>query len=110
VIDEGAANATAESQWDSNADLSVSQEWVDVKLPREIAATGLNATDTLVAEISQAAPATSAAPAAGPPQTKSWADDQPESPKADVSFLVISLLNSYTRHNKPRRGTIVYSI
>lgn len=29
-IDEGAANAAAESNWDTNADLSTSQEWVDV--------------------------------------------------------------------------------
>jgi hypothetical protein len=108
-IDESAANVAAESQWDANADLSVSQEWVDVKLPRDIAAVDFNVTDTPAAEINQAAAAASTTPA-GPPQTKSWADDQPESPKADVSFSVISLLNYYTRHNKTRRNFFAHSI
>jgi hypothetical protein len=88
-IDEGAANAAAESQWDANADLSVSQEWVDVKLPRDIASADTSATATPAAEADRASQDASAAPA-GPPQNKSWADDQPDSPKADVSSLVVS--------------------
>lgn len=68
-VSDGAANAMAESQWDSaNNEMSMSQEWVDVKVPRDPAETetGLEATPA----------------AAG--NTQSWADDHPE-PSADVS-------------------------
>ncbi|RQM04724.1 hypothetical protein DH86_00004325 [Scytalidium sp. 3C] len=57
------ANAAAEANWDNNNDLSASQEgWVEV--PRDAAETetGVNATP------------------AGPGNTQSWADDQPEHP------------------------------
>jgi hypothetical protein len=70
-IDEGAANAVAGSHWDTNnGNLSESQEWVDVKIPRD-----LTETDTGV----------TATPAA-PSNTQSWADEQPDSPKAEVRF------------------------
>jgi hypothetical protein len=63
-ISNGAANAAAEGQWDASNDMSmsISQEWVDVSVPREPAETepGVAAT-----------PATQA-------NTQSWADDQPE--------------------------------
>lgn len=62
-VGDAAANAAAESQWDTNNDLSASgtqEDWV--KVPRDPAETetGLEATPA----------------AAGPVQ--SWADDQPE--------------------------------
>src|SRR5271156_714183 len=38
-IDEGAANAAADSHWDANVDMSASQEWVDVSLMRETSET-----------------------------------------------------------------------
>lgn len=61
VADE-AANAVAESHWDQTNEMSISQEWVDVKVPRDPTETdtGLDAT-----------------PAAAP-NTQSWADDQPD--------------------------------
>jgi len=71
-IDEGAANAAADSHWDANADLSASQEWVDVSLMRETSETDTGLTATL----------------GGPSNTQSWADDQPEdSPKNEVGLL-----------------------
>lgn len=58
VADE-AANAVAESHWDTpNQELSASQEWVDVK-----------ATEATEAEAAAPAPAAN---------TQSWADDHPE--------------------------------
>jgi hypothetical protein len=79
-IDEGAANAAADSRWDSNADLSASQEWVDVSPMRETSETDTGPTATL------GAPSNSQGWAA--PNTQSWADDQPEeSPKPEVSLL-----------------------
>jgi hypothetical protein len=69
-IDEGASNAAAESHWDPSNDLSTSQEWVDVKLPRDTAETGTGITATPAAAVA----------------SQSWADDQPDSPTtADVS-------------------------
>lgn len=62
-VADDAANASAEGQWDAaNNDLSTSQEWVDVAVPRDPAETetGLEAT-----------------PAAAS-NKQSWADDQPE--------------------------------
>ncbi|KAK3297869.1 uncharacterized protein B0H64DRAFT_431712 [Chaetomium fimeti] len=59
VADE-AANAAGESQWDTGNELSTSQEWVDVKIPRE------------ASETETGPAATSAAP------SQSWADDHPE--------------------------------
>jgi hypothetical protein len=57
-----AANAVAEGHWDNANDMSISQEWVDVKVPRDPAETetGLNATPAVAAN------------------TQSWADDQPD--------------------------------
>lgn len=67
----GGGNAVAEANWDhSAADMSTSQEWVNVT-PRDA-----TETDTGVS-------ATFAAPA----QTQSWADEQPDTPPpaAEVS-------------------------
>lgn len=68
-VGDSAANAAGESQWDTTAtqtDLTASQEWVDVKIPREP-----SETETGLA-------ATPAAPA----NTQSWADDHPEASAA----------------------------
>lgn len=79
-IDEGAANAAADSHWDSNIDLSASQEWVDVSPMRETSETDTGLSATL------GAPSNSQGWAAQ--NTQSWADDQPEeSPKTEVSLL-----------------------
>lgn len=61
-VTDDAANAVAESHWDQGNDMSISQEWVDVKVPRDPTETdtGLDAT-----------------PAAAP-NTQSWADEQPD--------------------------------
>jgi hypothetical protein len=59
---DGAANAAAEANWDTQNDLSQSQEWVEV--PRDSAETDTGITAT---------------PAA-PSNVQSWADDQPDSP------------------------------
>lgn len=62
AVDDGAANAVAESHWDTANEMSGSQEWVDVKIPRDPSETetGLNATP------------------AETTNTQSWADDHPE--------------------------------
>lgn len=88
-IDEDAANTAAEPRLDTNADLSASQEWVDVKMPRDVATVDPSVADTTPVETSLVAAAGDTTPA-GPLQTKSWADDQPDSPNADVSVLIIS--------------------
>lgn len=64
-VSDDAANAVAESHWDAETGLSASQEWVDVKIPRDPSETdtGLSAT-----------PAASA-------NKQSWADEQPEPAK-----------------------------
>jgi hypothetical protein len=56
------ANAAAEANWDTNNDLSASQEWVEV--PRDAAETDTGVTATPAANTN----------------TQSWADDQPEAP------------------------------
>lgn len=38
-IDEGASNAAADSHWDVTNNMSESQEWVDVKVPRDVTET-----------------------------------------------------------------------
>ncbi|KAI9742424.1 MAG: hypothetical protein M1818_003958 [Claussenomyces sp. TS43310] len=68
-IDEGASNNAAESHWDTNNDLSTSQEWVNVNVPRDI-------TETDTGFI--------ATPAAGL-NKQSWADEQPESPTPAIN-------------------------
>lgn len=62
-IDEGASNAAAESHWDPANNMSESQEWVDVKVPRDI-----SETDTGVS----ATPAEKQAPQ---PTISSWAEE-----------------------------------
>jgi hypothetical protein len=69
-VADDAANAVAESHWDTGNDMSISQEWVDVKVPRDPAETETGVTAT---------------PAA-PSNTQSWADDHPE-PAAEVSTV-----------------------
>jgi hypothetical protein len=63
-VTDGAANQAGESQWDSQAEMSMSlsQEWVDVSVPRDPAETetGLSATP------------------AAPKASQSWADESPE--------------------------------
>ncbi|KAK4122769.1 hypothetical protein N657DRAFT_575510 [Parathielavia appendiculata] len=63
-VADDAANAAGESQWDTGNETSPTstQEWVDVKIPREPSETetGLTATP------------------AAPSNTQSWADDHPE--------------------------------
>ncbi|KAF7553805.1 hypothetical protein G7046_g7005 [Stylonectria norvegica] len=63
-VSDDAANAVAESHWDTTTkdELSMSQEWVDVKVPRDPAETETGLTAT---------------PAAAT-NTQSWADDHPE--------------------------------
>lgn len=72
VADE-AANEVAESHWDTgNHDISLSQEWVDVAIPRE----------SVEAEASaEAAPSDDA-------KKQSWADDHPD-PVTEVRVLLI---------------------
>lgn len=71
-VADSAANAAGESQWDTGNDMTTSQEWVDVKVPREP-----SETETGVA-------ATPAAPAA-PAHPQSWADDHPEAETASAA-------------------------
>lgn len=61
-VSDDAANAVAESHWDLNNGMSASQEWVDVKVPRDPTETdaGLAATP------------------AATTNNQSWADDHPE--------------------------------
>ncbi|PHH67614.1 hypothetical protein CDD82_1276 [Ophiocordyceps australis] len=61
-VSDEAANAVAESHWVGESDVAISQEWVDVKTPRDAAETetGIEATP------------------AAPSNTQSWADEQPD--------------------------------
>jgi hypothetical protein len=59
---DGAANAAAEANWDTQNDLSQSQEWVEVPRDSTETDTGITATP------------------AAPSNVQSWADDQPDSP------------------------------
>jgi hypothetical protein len=61
-VSDDAANAVAESHWDNANDMSESQEWVDVKVPRDPTETETGLTAT---------------PAAAS-NTQSWADEQPD--------------------------------
>lgn len=67
-VAEAGSNAAGERQWDTGAngnDMTMSQEWVNVKAPVE----------------NEAEAASGAAPARAT-NTQSWADDQPEAPAA----------------------------
>lgn len=75
-VSDESANAVAESHWDSGNNEPLSQEWVDVKVPRDPAETETGLT------------ATPAAPA----NTQSWADDQPE-PASEVGLLSVHFLD-----------------
>lgn len=70
-VSDDAANAVAESQWDGDNSMSISQEWVDLKVPRDPTETETGLTAT---------------PAAAT-NTQSWADDQPD-PIPGVRFRV----------------------
>ena len=77
-IDDGAANAAAEANWDASNDLSASQEWVEV--PRAPLETDTSATTP---------PATTS-------NVQSWADDQPDAPEVSTdlsSFCTICCVN-----------------
>lgn len=67
-VSDEAANAVAESHWDTPAEVAISQEWVDVKVPRDPAETdnGLTATPAATGN------------------NQSWADDHPE-PAAETA-------------------------
>ncbi|KAK3314677.1 hypothetical protein B0H66DRAFT_318179 [Apodospora peruviana] len=71
-VADSAANAAGESQPETSQDMTMSQEWVDVKVPRDPSETetGLDAT-----------PAAPAAPA----NAQSWADDHPEPTEAPAT-------------------------
>ena len=73
-VSDDAANAVAESHWDVDH-MSISQEWVDLKVPRDPTETETGLTAT---------------PAAAT-NTQSWADDQPD-PVAEVRCRASSLL------------------
>ncbi|KAK4213250.1 hypothetical protein QBC37DRAFT_175543 [Rhypophila decipiens] len=83
-VADNAANAAGESQWDSKTDLTISQEWVDVKA-QEPTPTETEAPVEAV-EAVEAAPAPAPAPApvetapapAVSSNNPSWADDHPE--------------------------------
>ncbi|KAL2145229.1 hypothetical protein VTI28DRAFT_7738 [Corynascus sepedonium] len=91
VADE-AANAAGESQWDTgNTEMTASQEWVDVKIPRE------------PSETETAPAATAAAP------SQSWADDHPEAEStpaapADDGFQSVPGRNRGHREGGGHRG------
>ncbi|KND94339.1 hypothetical protein TOPH_01258 [Tolypocladium ophioglossoides CBS 100239] len=61
-LSDDAANAVAESHWDGDNNTSISQEWVDLKVPRDPTETETGLAVT---------------PAAAT-NTQSWADDQPD--------------------------------
>ena len=73
-VSDEAANRVGESHWDTGNDLSISQEWVDVTVPRDP-----TETETGLA-------ATPAAPA----NTQSWADDAAEAVQ-EVRMFPVSL-------------------
>lgn len=64
-VSDDAANAVAESHWDADAGLSASQEWVDVKIPRDPSETETGLAATPAATVN----------------TQSWADEQPDPAK-----------------------------
>lgn len=85
VADE-AANAVAESHWDPTTDMSLSQEWVDVSVPRDPAETdtGLEATP------------------AAPANTQSWADEQPDPvPEVCLHDAIRQASSSQTKQSTP---------
>ncbi|KAK4236717.1 hypothetical protein C8A03DRAFT_35369 [Achaetomium macrosporum] len=90
-VADSAANAAGESQWDTGNDAPSSQEWVDVKVPREP-----GETETGVA----ATPAASS-------NTQSWADDHPEAEAAapaDDGFQSVQGRNRGNRDGWRGRG------
>ncbi len=92
-VADDAANAAGESQWDIGTQMSVSQEWVDVTIPRDPSETetGINATP------------------AAPSNTQSWADDHPETEAApaapaDDGFQSVPGRNRGNREGGGHRG------
>lgn len=97
-VADDAANEVGEKQWDAGNDgndMSMSQEWVDVKLPRDPSETetGLNATF------------------GAPGNIQSWADEQPE-PAGEVpsqttandGFLPVQQRSRGNRDGNGNRG------
>ncbi|KAG5927251.1 hypothetical protein E4U42_002402 [Claviceps africana] len=80
-----ATNAVAESQWDTENGLSASQEWVDVKVPCEPSETETQPDGT---------PPPPPPPHVAATESKSWADDQPESTATEP----------HSAANEPRDG------
>ncbi|KAH0599609.1 hypothetical protein MHUMG1_02397 [Metarhizium humberi] len=90
-ISNTAANAVAESHWDTEAGLSTSQEWVDVKASRDITETDTGLTDT---------PASSG-------NTQSWADEQPEPTKpSDGNDGFHQVQRNKGRHEREGNGNL----
>ncbi|KAK3997198.1 hypothetical protein QBC44DRAFT_109104 [Cladorrhinum sp. PSN332] len=88
-VTDSAANAAGESQWDIGTNMTESQEWVDVQVPREPSETETGLTAT---------PAQPSAPATN----QSWADDHPEgeaATPADDGFQSVQ-----SRSRGPREG------
>ncbi|KJK82198.1 hypothetical protein H634G_02392 [Metarhizium anisopliae BRIP 53293] len=90
-VSNTAANAVAESHWDTEAGLSTSQEWVDVKASRDITETDTGLTDT---------PASSG-------NTQSWADEQPEPTKpSDGNDGFHQVQRNKGRHEREGNGNL----
>jgi hypothetical protein len=86
-VADDAANAAGESQWDTGNEMTTSQEWVDVKVPREPGETETGITAT---------------PAA-PSNTQSWADDHPETAEAAPAAAADDGFQSVQGRNRGNR-------
>ncbi|KAK4152899.1 hypothetical protein C8A00DRAFT_15842 [Chaetomidium leptoderma] len=86
-VADDAANAAGESQWDTGNEMSTSQEWVDVRIPREPSETETGITAT---------------PAA-PSNTQSWADDHPENEAATPAAAADDGFQSVPGRNRGNR-------
>ncbi|KAK4102024.1 hypothetical protein N658DRAFT_506731 [Parathielavia hyrcaniae] len=89
-VADDAANAAGESQWDLGNETSPTstQEWVDVKIPREPSETEMGLTAT----------------PAGPSNTQSWADDHPEAEAAPSGPADDGFQSVPGRHRGNREG------
>lgn len=92
-IDEGASNLAAETHWDTPKDMSESQEWVNVNVPRDISETETGLTAT---------PAEKQTPVE---TTSSWADETTEAaaPAANDGFREVQR-NNRGQQNRGRGG------
>ncbi|KAG6041957.1 hypothetical protein E4U41_000072 [Claviceps citrina] len=97
-VADDCANAVTESHWDTENGLSASQEWVDVKVPRDPSGTESQVNGT-------------SSPAAVT-QSQSWADDQPEpathepqSSPTEASDGFHAVQHSKTRQERESHGS-----